>query len=141
MAREPVRLTGEQALAVAVGFGDDVRRTGLVIVAASVLPNHAHLVVGRTDHDVEQTANLLKGAATTELTRRGRHPFAAQPYRNGKLPSPWTRRQWAGFLNDDADVRRAVRYVENNPVKAGKPPQKWSFVTTYLGPETLGVPV
>jgi REP element-mobilizing transposase RayT len=141
LARDPVELTGEQALAVAMGFADYARRSGLVVVAASVLPKHTHLVVGRMGHDVEQTANLLKGAATAELSRRGLHPFVDQPYRNGRLPTPWARGQWACYLNDDADVRRAIAYVENNPVKDGRPAQKWSFVTPYAGLETLGLTV
>ena len=141
LAREAVELSGEQALAVAVGFGEYARRSGLVIIAASVLPKHSHLVVGRMEHDVEQTANLLNCAATTELTRRELHPFVDQPYRNGKLPTPWARGQWACFLNDNADVRRAITYVENNPVKDGKPVQTWSFVTPCVGLETLGFTV
>jgi hypothetical protein len=37
------------------------------------------------------------------------------------------------FLDSDEDIRRAIRYVEENPVKEGKPRQLWSFVTAYPG--------
>ena len=137
LVRPPVEFTGEQALAIATGFADYARRSGLISLAGSVLPRHSHLVVGRMSHPVEQTANLLKGAATTELSRRGLHPFAGRPFANGKLPTPWTRKEWSCFLDDDAAIRRAIAYVETNPVKDGKRPQRWSFVTPYVGLHSL----
>ena len=133
LVRSPVEFAGEQALAVGTGFANYVRRSGLVVVAGSILPRHVHLVVGRMPHPVEQTANLLKGAATTELSRRDLHPFAGEPYANGRLPTPWTRLEWSCFLDDDAAIRRAIGYVEANPATDGKPPQRWSFVMPYDG--------
>jgi REP element-mobilizing transposase RayT len=131
LARLPVVFTGEQALAIGVGFAAYVQRSGLKIFAASILPRHSHLVVRRMPHPVEQTANLLKGAAATELNRGESHPFADQPYRNGKLPTPWAKKEWSRFLDCDEDIRRSIAYVENNPVKDGKPAQKWGFITPY----------
>jgi hypothetical protein len=32
---------------------------------------------------------------------------------------------------DPPDVPRAVRYVEQNPAKEGKPPRCWEFVVPY----------
>jgi len=29
------------------------------------------------------------------------------------------------------DMRRAIRYVEDNPLKQRRPKQRWSFVTEY----------
>ena len=29
------------------------------------------------------------------------------------------------------DIRRAIQYVEENPIKEGKPRQRWSFVTPF----------
>ena len=48
------------------------------------------------------------------------------------LPSPWARNCWKVFLDSAADVERAMRYVENNPIKEGKRPQRWSFVTPFV---------
>ena len=137
LVRPPVEYTGEQALAIGMGFAKYVRRSGLVVLAASVLPKHTHLVVGRMQHSVEQTANLLKGAATSELSRRGLHPFAGQDYADGRLPTPWARKQWSCFLDCDADIRRAIAHVQANPIKDGKPRQQWSFVTPYEGLHSL----
>jgi hypothetical protein len=35
------------------------------------------------------------------------------------------------FLSTAADVRRAIAYVERNPLKDGLRRQRWSFVTPY----------
>jgi REP element-mobilizing transposase RayT len=131
LAREPVQFTGEQCRAIGMGFFNYCRRTGCKIYACSILPTHAHLVVGRMEYGIEHVANLLKGAATTELSRRDLHPFADEPYRNGKLPTPWVRHQWSCFLDSENDILRAIEYVKNNPIKDGKPAQKWSCVIPY----------
>jgi hypothetical protein len=43
----------------------------------------------------------------------------------------WARGHWKVFLNNANDVRRAIQYVEQNPIKDGKPFQRWWFVTPY----------
>jgi hypothetical protein len=35
------------------------------------------------------------------------------------------------YLWTDEDVRRAIDYVERNPVRHRKPRQHWSFVAPY----------
>ncbi|MBI2827625.1 MAG: hypothetical protein HYX69_23360 [Planctomycetia bacterium] len=42
---------------------------------------------------------------------------------------------FAAALMPDQEVHRAVRYVEQNPVKAGRAPQRWTFLTPYPAPE------
>jgi hypothetical protein len=136
LARKPVEFTGIQARAIARGFADYVGRTGHVVHACSILPTHAHMVIARTDLDIRQMARLIKGAATTELMRENLHPFADQLYRNGAVPTPWTRHEWDCFLFSIEDIHRAIRYVEDNPLKERKRGQKWAFVTPF-DPELL----
>lgn len=131
LVRPPVVFTGLQAQAVGAGFGDFVRRSNVSILACCIMPCHTHLVIHRPPYTAEQATNLLKGAGTSELTNRGLHPFAGSPYRSGKLPTPWARKQWIVYLNNDEDVRRSIRYVERNPIKDGLLPQRWSFVVPY----------
>ena len=128
LVRSPVVFNGVQAQAIGAGFTQFAARSQCLILACSIMPRHCHLVLDRPPYPIEQAANLLKGAATAELSRRGLHPFAGEPYANGKLPTPWSRKQWACYLNNDADVRRAIDYVERNPLKEGLPTQSWSFV-------------
>jgi REP element-mobilizing transposase RayT len=128
----PVRFTGEQARAVAVGFANCVRRSRVTIWACAVLPDHVHLVVARHRHGIEVLANLLKGEATRELEREGIHPFRGQVGYKGRVPSCFGRKWWIIYKDNDEALENAIRYVEQNPIKAGLRPQSdWSCVTKY----------
>jgi len=129
LARPEVVFNGKQAQAVGHGFARFVARSGTRILACAIMPLHTHLVFDRPPYPAEQSVNLLKGAATTELTRRGLHPFADVPYKDGRFPTPWARKQWICYLNREAEIHRAIKYVERNPRKEGLRPQRWSFVT------------
>jgi REP element-mobilizing transposase RayT len=131
LAHKPVEFSGVQARAIARGFADYCERSGLIVPACSIMKRHTHLVVMRHTCDIEQVARLLKGAATSQLKKEALHPFKDEPYANGNLPSPWTRHCWAPFLWTADDIRRAIKYVKNNPVKDGLREQHWNFVTEY----------
>jgi REP element-mobilizing transposase RayT len=127
----PVHFTGIQARTIGQGFAQFVQTSGVTVWACSILPEHVHLVLARHDYKVEQLVNLLKGAATRSLTAEGLHPFAGQTTPDGRTPKCWARGQWKVFLDSEADILRSVGYVEENPVKEGKPRQRWSFVTPF----------
>ena len=40
-------------------------------------------------------------------------------------PKVFVRGLWKVFLDSAADIERAIRYVENNPLREGLPPQCW----------------
>jgi REP element-mobilizing transposase RayT len=128
----PVTFTGHQALRIAQGFGRMVAKAQYRVFACSILPEHVHLVIGRYRYVVETVVRLLKAEASSALAADGLHPLAAWPQPDGSLPSPWARNCWKVFLNSDEDIARAIRYVENNPVKEGKRPQRWPFVMPYV---------
>ena len=125
----PVVLTGAQAVVIAAAFADGCRRSGFVILACAIMPDHVHLVIARHSYDVEQVVNRLKGAATRALAEAGVHPLADHRDGHGKVPSPWAQGLWKVFLNTPADVVRSGGYVEDNPTKAGLRRQRWLFVT------------
>lgn len=118
----PVRFSGLQARAIGRGFAKVVLEYGRRIHACSILPEHVHLVLGRTEIDIRQVVRQLKQQATLRLREENLCPPG---------DSPWSRGSWTVFLNNDEAVRRAVEYVESNPLKEGNPPQRWSFVTPY----------
>lgn len=132
LARNPVRFTGQQARAIGRGFSEYAHKNHWSIHALAVLPDHTHMVVARGHLKIETAAERFKAAATAQLHRESLHPFADQPYRNGRLPTPWARKGWWVYLDDATDVHRAIRYVENNPMKAGLPAQQWSCVVPYV---------
>jgi len=126
-----VSFTGIQARAIGQGFGRFVERSAVTIWACSILPDHVHAVIARHSYKVEQIVNLLKGDATRELKEQDLHPLAAWSDAAGRVPGCWARKEWKVFLDHDAAILRAIRYVENNPLKEGKSAQKWTFVTPY----------
>ena len=131
LSRPAVKFTGVQARAVGHGFRDCFARSGLPVWACSILPEHVHLVVGRGSSDIEQVVNHLKGAATRALIDEKLHPFAELAVTGKRPPKCWARGEWSVFLDSPEDIERCIAYVENNPVKDGKPQQTWPFVTAY----------
>ena len=76
--------------------------------AWAVMPNHLHLVVDVWATPLSKLLNLWKGgsarAVNLALNRRGRF---------------WEREYFDTFIRDGEHLKRAIRYTENNPVKAG----------------------
>ena len=75
----------------------------------------------------------VTAAATADLKAEGLHPFGHLTKPNGSTPKCWQRGEWAKFIDEADDVRREIKYVEDNPLKEGKGPQRWSFVVPYTG--------
>lgn len=133
-----VTLNGLQARAVGKGFANGAQKSGYTVWACSILPEHVHLVIARHTYKVEQICKLLKGEATKQLKSESSHPQAAFVDASGKCPSMWAEHQWKVYLDSEVAIQNAIRYVEENPVKEGKPPQMWSFVTPFAGLDQSG---
>jgi REP element-mobilizing transposase RayT len=134
----PVQLMGPQARAVGRGFSIGVRKSRLTIWACSILPEHVHLIVARHTYKVEQICNLLKGEATKQLKAESLHPQKRFQSGDGKLPSMWSEGRWKVYLDSEVAIEEAIHYVEDNPLKEGKPSQKWTFVTPFGGIDRSG---
>ncbi len=105
------------------------------IWACEILPEHTHLVIGRHCYQAEQMANLLKGAATTQLIEDKRHPLALFAKSGERPHGMWARHQCKIFLDCDEAIENAIAYVLGNPLKEGKPLQNWKWITPYTGLE------
>ncbi len=80
------------------------------------------------ERNVTVVVGHLKAKAPHRLRVDGHHPFLEHEKADGSLPTSWEEGCWKFFLNDEDQVRRAIDYVEQNPVKEGKAIQRWSFV-------------
>jgi REP element-mobilizing transposase RayT len=127
----PVRFTRNQALAIAKGFAKAIRESGYIVVACSIMPDYAHMVVLRHARIAERIIGHLKARATQNLLDERLHPFAEFKDGDGEIPPVWARGGWKVFLDSVEDIERAIRYVENNPLKEGKKKQTWSFVKRF----------
>ena len=138
LAYDPVSIDGQQAASIGRGFARKVRRSNYTIWACSILPEHTHLVVARHTYKVEQIANLLKGAATSQILEDGRHPMAEHAQPGKRPPRMWAAREWKVFLDSEEAIENAIQYVEDNPAKEGEAIQDWSFVTPFDGIPVAG---
>ncbi len=124
----PVRFDDRQRDAIALGFENAITEACYVIHACCIGYDHAHLVVGRHERPIEKIAGHLKSKATMALRQAGCHPLLAYEV-EGKIPTPWSERQWNVFIHDEAQLRSAIGYVERHAEKEGLPKQRWKFVT------------
>jgi hypothetical protein len=67
----------------------------------------------------------MKAHSTRQLRTDKRYSFGSD--------TPWAKDCWTVYLHSTEDILRAIRYVENNPLKADKRKQTWSFVTPFNG--------
>ena len=123
----PVRFDEAQRQVIAAGFATAMDEYNYTCHACAILPDHAHFVIARHTRTIEQVRDHLKSRATRALNEAGLNPMSRYPPK----PSPWARKGWQVYLNEPADVVRTMRYVEENPIKAGLPRQEWPFVTAY----------
>jgi REP element-mobilizing transposase RayT len=119
----PVRITGRQALEISKGFALASEEANVTIHACAIMPDHVHLVIGRTSRDIEKVRTHMKSRATKSLRQSGLWHEDQRPV--------WGRRGWVVFLDREAEVKRAIQYVENNPIKEGLKRQQWPFVEEY----------
>jgi REP element-mobilizing transposase RayT len=119
----PVSFTGEQALVVSQGFRTAIDEGSYTIYACAILPEHVHMVVARHRRKPTQIMGHMKAKATRALRRHECWFSDDRPV--------WVDRGWKVYLDTPADVRRAIAYVEQNPIKEGKPLQRWSFVSAF----------
>lgn len=82
-----------------------------------------HLVLGAHPRDIRAVVGHLKSRATRKLKQEGLLADADRPL--------WGEHGWNIALETEQAVWRAIRYVERNPLKEGKKPQRWSFVIPF----------
>jgi len=129
---DPVHFNENQIQAVARGFARAIEESSYEVHACSILPEHAHIVVGRHHNLAERMIGHFKTRAVQQLTADGLHPFQDFPRdKVGRLPPPWTSRGWKVFLDTLDDIVRSVEYVECNPEKQGRPRQLGSFIRPF----------
>jgi REP element-mobilizing transposase RayT len=118
-----VELTGRQALAVVQGFDTACGEAGYRIHACAILPDHVHLVIGSHGRGIRQLVGHLKARGTRQLKQSGLWIEGERPV--------WGAHGWNVYLDGESDVRRAIAYVQQNPIKEGKRAQRWSLVAPF----------
>jgi type I restriction enzyme R subunit/putative DNA methylase len=109
------------------------------LLAWCLMPNHVHVLVRvRTAPlwKIVQGWKKASGAKSLKILReeprspdRPDSKLANAPIGRSALQSFWQREYWDTFMRDAEQQRKAIRYIENNPVKAKlcRAPQDWLF--------------
>jgi type I restriction enzyme R subunit/putative DNA methylase len=99
------------------------------LLAWCVMPNHVHALVHVWRVPLDEMIQSWKRFSATRalklLRTERRSPNRREnltpgntPNRSSALQSFWQREYWDTFMRDGDQERKAVRYIENNPVKA-----------------------
>lgn len=88
------------------------------------MPDHVHILIRKHKHQAEQMLKNLQESTRLRLCTAGMrtldHPV-------------WGGPGWKIFLHTPTDIRRTIRYIEENPPTWRLPRQQWSFVNAYDG--------
>jgi REP element-mobilizing transposase RayT len=121
----PVRFDEAARVSIASGFARACREFAFLIHACAISYDHVHLVIARdATRSVENVSAVLKARATSQMRLDGTHPMRNYP----GLPTPWARKGWSVFIDDEAHLASAIAYVQRHPQKDGLSPQTWDFV-------------
>jgi REP element-mobilizing transposase RayT len=123
----PVSITGRQALAISQGFTKSIQEGPYQVYACAILPEHVHLVIAASERRIRQVVGHFRSRATHLL--REQQLWDDRPL--------WGEHGWNVYLESVAAVERAIRYVNDNPLKEGKKRQNWSFVVPFIARDAI----
>jgi REP element-mobilizing transposase RayT len=94
------------------------------LVAACVMPNHVHAVFAPShEHGLESILHSWKSFTSKRANKL-----------LGKAGQFWEREYFDRLVRDAEELERAVRYVVENPAKAGLNNWKWVWIHNSLRP-------
>ena len=107
---------------VADALAGAVEECNYTCYACAVMPDHVHLLIRKhrdlAEEMIEKIQSLSRKRLVASGVRELEHPTC-------------TRGGWKVFLDHPDEVRRTIRYIEQNPIKARLSAQNWSFVKAY----------
>lgn len=108
---------------VAEAFQETIESEKLTCYACAIMPDHIHTLIRKHKLDAEAMIELLKQSSRLRLREAAivdlDHPV-------------WTAGEgWKVFLDHPSEIRRTIRYIEDNPLLLGLPRQRWPFLQPY----------
>ncbi len=110
------------------------------LLAWCVMPNHIHVLVDVWNTPLWKMIKSWKQFVSTqaqsivvECQAPVRHEVARSAEMPGRRPAlqsiRWQREYWDTFMRNGEQSRKATRYIENNPVRAGlcRKPEDWQY--------------
>jgi putative transposase len=107
-----------------------------VLLAATLLPEHLHLVIALPENDADFSVRI--GAIKARFTRRwlaagGTERKQSAARRRQDYRGVWQKRFWEHWVRDERDLGRCFDYIHYNPVKHGHVacPHAWPWTTFH----------
>ncbi|REK17507.1 MAG: hypothetical protein DWQ37_05970 [Planctomycetota bacterium] len=119
-----IRFDPSRIETVAAGFESCIFQHRYTCYACAVLPDHVRILIRKHRDRAEEMIENLQQGSRLQLATEQRVP-AAHPV--------WTLGGYRRFLDSPDHVRTVIRYIEQNPTRAGLPSQQWPFVHPYDG--------
>ncbi len=124
--KHPLLTFDDKACAeIAEAFGQTISEHNYTCYACAIMPDHVHMMIRKHKHQAEEMIDNLRTASRSRLVASGCRPPDHPVWTGGGGSKV--------FLDHPEEIRRTIRYIEQNPVKIGRPVQRWSFVTEYDG--------
>ena len=146
----PILFSKQQIETVGLAFETLLEEKRIATFACTIVTDHVHLLLGRSDIYADDLALLLKEAAVAALLREGLHPrllasniLAGTPAQGAGVPakkkmeytesltaaaSVWAVGHRKVFIDNAEQMYVAIRYIENH-----RAAQRWRFVVPYDG--------
>jgi REP element-mobilizing transposase RayT len=109
---------------IGAAFGQVVQDRKYTCYGCALMPDHIHVLIRKHRDRAEAMIENLQTASRKSLIDAGKraltHPV-------------WGGPGWKVFLYKPEDFVRVVEYIRQNPIKMGRPEQKWAFVKKYDG--------
>lgn len=109
---------------VGEGIAITVHEHNYTCYACAIMPDHIHLLIRKHKHQAEEMIAHFQETSRMHLHHVG--------IRSSEHPV-WTAGGYKVFLYHPLEIRRTIRYIEENPIKWRLPKQQWPFVIKYDG--------
>lgn len=126
LKHELLTFSEPQYLIVAENIGKVIRDNSLTCYGCAIMPDHIHLLIRKHRLQAEEMIEKFQDESREAIC-------CSSQFRHGLDHPVWGGPGWKVFLDTQEDIRRVIRYIEQNPVKIGRPVQRWPFVQVYDG--------
>ncbi|MBM3995159.1 MAG: hypothetical protein FJ303_13555 [Planctomycetes bacterium] len=117
--------TDDEILLVGKVLGQVIEEKKYTCYACAVMPDHVHMVIRRRRDMAEEMIEYFQEAVRLALIAAEMRIPIQPIWSDGP--------GWKTFINTRRQFEHEIGYVEKNPEKAGRPEQRWDFVTPYDG--------
>jgi len=107
---------------LAKSFQEVIERENYTCYAWVIMPDHIHGLIRKHKDTAEEMIKKFQDHSRLRLSsfspRYQDHPV-------------WAQGGWKVFLDSPEDIRRTMKYINDNPLKLRLPVQNWPFVKEY----------